>query len=119
MYYFIDSTMLIGNVFVASLEKTGKRFVPWETISEFGDIVYKIYKKQDQELMLLFTKEYTEKFMDRYKNWFKEEVQNGELGLRLVDSISSINLRSEFRSLLSLETLKVFTVAEEKVFGEK
>ena len=119
MYFFVDSTMLIGNIFVASLEKTGKRFVSWENISNFGNIVYKIYKKQDQEMMLLFTRDYTEKFMNKYKFWFKEESQDGELGLRLVDSISLNSLRIEFRSLLDLETLKVFAVAENEIFSKK
>ena len=112
MLLFIDSGMLIGNAFIASLESCKKRFISWEKICEYGNAIYTEYQKREEELKLLFTRYYTAIFFENYKDWFREINVNGERGIILLDEVSSEMLRNEFRILLSLETVKVLEKIE-------
>ena len=112
MLFFIDSGTLIGNAFIVCLEKSKKRFISWEKLCDYGDAIYKAYKEKGLELNLLFTKYYTSRFLENYKDWFREVNVNGELGIILFDEVSAKMLRNEFRVLLNLDTVKVIEQVE-------
>lgn len=114
MLLFIDSAILVGNAFITSLEKNNLRFISWDKLCEYGDKLYQFYKERGNELGLLFNKSYTNKFLENYKDWFREINLNGQSGVLLLNDVTSKMLRTEFRNQLNVDTIEAFEEIEEK-----
>ena len=107
---------VVGNAFVALLEKTSERQIAMKKIYEYLDCISKkLDEKNIEYLNLCFQREYTDNFFKKYSSWFEIVTINEESYIVLSKDISHILLRNEFRILLSIEELKIYLEAEEKV----
>lgn len=112
MCYFIGIEDLVANALIEIVEKTGKRFVRFSQLSEYGNVILMNLKKDNTDVKLVFNRDATNQFFHDCSDIFTIEEINDDIIISLNDNISTNYLRSQFRINIALQLLKAFVSKE-------
>ena len=90
------------------MKKSGRRFISYADLEEYGAIVVDILLKKGEKAILILSRESTCELFRNYSDFFEERIQNGVKGIYLNDKKSVDDLIDGFRGYISLDLLLAF-----------
>lgn len=114
MCYNVRLVDLVANaLIVVKQKKMNVVFFSFSTLEKYGAYVVNYLKKNNQEAVLVLSRDKTEDFFDEFADLFKAHEENGEHGVVLCrNDITSSELIQKFRGYLPLDLLLAFVSNE-------
>lgn len=108
MCYFIGIADLVANALIELVEKTGRRTIPLSKLSNYGDAIVAKLKKENTEVILIFSRDETDRFFHDCSDVFTVKEKDNDILISLNDSVSTQYLRRRFRINIALNLLSAF-----------
>lgn len=108
MCYFIGIADLVANALIELVEKTGKRTIPLSKLSEYGDAVVAKLRKENTEVILIYSRDETDRFFHDCSDVFSVKEEDDDVLITLNDNVSTQYLRRRFRINIALNLLSAF-----------
>lgn len=109
MCYFIGIEDLVANALIEQVDKTGKREVSFSKLSKYGARVVKILNEQNEEAMLLLSRDRTNSFIHNCTEYFSTRTdEEDEMYISLNKGIETDELRRQFRANIAFNVLLAF-----------
>lgn len=112
MYIYIGIEDLVANAIIELVEKSQRNEVLFSEINRYGAKVVKILSKEENQAVLILSKERTTAFLNDYSDFFELYTNGTEEGVRLKESVSVDQLWEKFRGYLPINVMKAFTDAQ-------
>lgn len=108
MCYFIGIEDLVANALIEQVDKTGIREIGFAKLNEYGASVVKTLNKQNQEAILLLSRERTNTFIHNCSDYFT--IRDDEEGMFIIlnEGITTDQLRRQFRANIAFNVLLAF-----------
>lgn len=108
MCLYIGIEDLAANALIESMNSTGKKYITYENLQEYGTEVVSILLKKGERAVLLFSRESKTILFRDYSDFFQEKLFGDRLGIALKDGIDVEMLIDKFRGYLSYDLLMAF-----------
>lgn len=109
MCYYIGIDDLAANALIELLKKDGnRRFVSYDSLKEYGANVLKTLQDDGEEAILIYTRDSKAAFLRDYSDFFREDENDGKVGLYLLDEIKRRDLIKCFRGYLPYKVVLAF-----------
>ena len=108
MCYFIGIADLVANALIELVEKTGKRTIPLSKLNEYGDAVVAKLRKENTEVILIYSRDETDRFFHDCSDVFSVKEKDDDVLITLNDNVSTQYLRRRFRINIALNLLSAF-----------
>lgn len=109
MCFYIGIKDLAANGLIELLSRNNNsRFLSYDKIESYGNEVVRSLNKSGECAVLILSREDTSDFYRNYSEFFKEDINNGKLGIRLQEEIKVEDLINKFRTYLALNVLLKF-----------
>lgn len=110
MCVYIGIEDLVANALIELVEKANRKEVLFKSLDEYGAMVVKCLKNQNEQAVLIISRERTSLFLHDYSDLFELfTAENGiDEGIRLKDGIEVERLWLKFRSYISVDLLLAF-----------
>jgi len=112
MCYYIGIEDLAANALIEIVEKTGKRYVNFVQLSNYGNVILTNLKKNNIDAKIIFNREATNRFFYDCADIFTIKENEDNIIISLNDNISTTYLRSRFRINIALQLIKAFVSQE-------
>lgn len=101
---------LVANALIEMVDNdVNNREVTYSQLNEYGAIVIETLNAQNEEAVLIVSRERTQAFLHDYSDFFQvRENAQGEKCIALVEGRTTDELRKMFRGYLSLDMLLAF-----------
>lgn len=110
MCVYIGIEDLVANALIELVERENKRIVRFKELEKYGAMVVKCLSDQNEEAILVLSKERTNVFLHDYHDYF-ELVFNEEgidEGIRLKEDVTIEQLWDTFRGYLTADVMLAF-----------
>lgn len=102
---FIELEDLVANALIELIEnKGGTKIVTFNELTDYGKAITRISNNKGIDVVILFTKEYVDKLLYNYPNFFN--VRDSFISLKYEKT--SDDLRKYFRAYMSIDMLLIF-----------
>ena len=109
MCIYIGIEDLAANALIELIENSGKKYVLFRELDDYGACVIKILNEQGKQAMLLLSKRGTHDFLHDYSDYFEMiHTETGDEGIQLREGISVQKLWEKFRGYLTVDVMKAF-----------
>lgn len=108
MCFYIGIEDLAANALIETLEKSGKRFLTYDEIENYGSKVIQFLNKNGEKAVLILSRESTNDLFRSYSEFFEERQEKNIKGIALKENKKVEDLIEQFRGYLALDVLKAF-----------
>lgn len=108
MCFYIGIEDLAANALIESMKKSNKNFLSFKAIESYGAKVVEILSEMNEKAILILSRDSTNALFRNYSDFFQEDLENGECGIRLKENVTVSDLIVKFRGYLALDVLKAF-----------
>lgn len=108
MCFYIGIEDLAANALIEVLKKTGKRFLTYHELENYGAKVLQILEKSGEKAVLILSRDNTDALFRNYSDFFEESEEEGEKGISLKEGKDADDLVHQFRGYLALDVLLAF-----------
>lgn len=106
MAFYIGIEDLAASALIAILsENDNNRFVSYEKIEEYGKLVVKKLRKDNEPAVVIFSRESTNAMYRNYSDFFEEKNEKNHDGISLKSDKSIDDLIDRFCGYISLDVL--------------
>ena len=106
---FIGIEDLVANALIEQVDKTGNREISFAKLNEYGASVIRTLNNQNQEAILLLSRDRTNTFIHNCTEYFTVRTDaEQEMYISLNEEISTDELRRQFRANIAYNVLLAF-----------
>lgn len=109
MKYMIEIEVLIANALIESVERTGKRTIPFNKLRAYEKAVVENLREKDIDVMFTFKRDFMEHITNNCSKYFSIRETTSDAEVRMRRTVSTKTLRKHFRTSIPLDALSAFT----------
>jgi len=108
MCFYIGIEDLAANALIEVLSNNNRKFVTYHELEEYGAEVVRILREKNEKVVLVLSRDSTNRMFRNYSHIFVEEKRDSGIGIALKEEITIDNLIETFRGYLAWDVLLAF-----------